>query len=84
MKSTAEALAQNDDVRTEDIADAVDFLQRKINATIISSRPVSFAAYRSKVVMEMALNIRTQHPQTPAPSQGHAQEAVRPLDETVQ
>ncbi len=73
MKSTAEVLAHNDDVRTEDIADAVDFLQRKINAAMISGRPVSLAAFRSKVVMEMALNIRTQHPQTPAPSQGHTE-----------
>ncbi len=58
MKSTAEALARDREIRTEDINDAIDFLQRKIALAMATGRPISPAAYRSKAVMEMARNIR--------------------------
>lgn len=54
------ALARNPNVRDEELKAAIDYLRAKIRRAAHKGQPVPFNAYRSKLIFEKALNIRTE------------------------
>ncbi|TRB06338.1 hypothetical protein EXN61_14270 [Agrobacterium tumefaciens] len=53
------ALARNPNVRDEELKAAIDYLRAKIRRAAHKGQPVPFNAYRSKLIFEKAMNIRT-------------------------
>ncbi|KRA62288.1 hypothetical protein ATU3B_13580 [Agrobacterium genomosp. 3 str. CIP 111-78] len=57
------ALARNPNIRDEELKAAIDYLCAKIRRAAHKGQPVPFNAYRSKLIFEKALNIRTGEPE---------------------
>ncbi len=53
------ALARNPNVRNEELRAAIEYFTTKIRLTVDAGHPFPFNAYRSKILFEKALRIRT-------------------------